>query len=239
MDIIGASFTPYGLGHRLMLILTAVGIVVLIPLGRQLRGRIAAYRVSRVFGIALLAISAINLAVGLWPANFSIGLSLPLHFSDALRFIAGYALLRRRPWAVAITYYWGLTLNPQALLTPTLTYNLTPWYDFTVYWAQHIGVMWAAVWLTWGLGSEPTWRDYRRSMIITVGWAALAFGVNVIAGTDYGFLNGKPGRDSALDLLGPWPWYLASEAVAMIIIWALITWPWTVLSRRGRTASPP
>ncbi|WP_197680015.1 YwaF family protein [Microlunatus soli] len=239
MDIIGESFTSYGLGHRLMLILTAVGIVALIPFGRRLRGSVAETRISRAFGVALLTISTINLAIGLWPANFVLALSLPLHFSDALRFIAGYALLTRRPWAVAITYYWGLTLNPQALLTPTLTYNLAPWYDFTVYWAQHIGVMWAAVWLTWGLGLSPTWRDYRRSMIITVGWAALAFTVNVVARTDYGFLNGKPSGGSALDLLGPWPWYLASEAAAMIIIWALITWPWAVLSRRGTPASPP
>lgn len=239
MDLIGESFTPYGPAHGLMVSLTVAGIVVLIILGRRLRGTAAAVRLSRALAAVLLTVAVINLAVGLWPANFILGQSLPLQFSDGLRFIAAYALWTRRRWAVAITYYWGLTLNPQAILTPNLHYPLAPWYDFSAYWSQHILVMWAPILLTWGLGLRPAWTDYRRTMMITVGWAAVAFVVNLIFGTDYGYLNGKPASASALDYLGPWPFYLLVEFATMIIIWALITWPWTRREHRVRRAGTP
>lgn len=237
MHLIGDSFTPYEPGHWAMLALTVVGIAVLILLGRRLPDR-TSDRASRIFAVALLGMATVNLAVGLWPPHFALGQSLPLHFSDVLRFVAGYALWSRRRWAVAITYFWGLTMNPQAILTPNLDYILTPWYDFTAYWAQHIAVMWAPIWLTWVLRIRPTWRDYRQSMTITVSWAASVFVFNLIAGTNYGFLNGKPASGSALDLLGGWPIYLLVELLAMIIIWALITWPWSRPARIRRPGRP-
>jgi hypothetical protein len=39
------------------------------------------------------------------------------------------------------------------------------------------------------------------------------FAFNVVVGTNYGYLNAKPSAASALDLLGPWPWYLLAEVV--------------------------
>jgi hypothetical integral membrane protein (TIGR02206 family) len=52
------------------------------------------------------------------------------------------------------------------------------------------------------------------------------FPLNASAGTNYGFLNRKPGTRSLLDLLGPWPWYLIPETVLVLGVWALMTLPW-------------
>jgi uncharacterized membrane protein YwaF len=38
---------------------------------------------------------------------------------------------------------WGLTLNPQALLTPDLSFDVAPALEFASYWVQHMLVMWA------------------------------------------------------------------------------------------------
>lgn len=227
MDLIGTSYSPYGPSQWLMWLVSAIGVAVLIAVGRRIRGTVAATRLCQGFAVVLFGLSLINLLVEVWPANFALDRSLPLQFSDALRFVAAYALWSRRRWAFTITYYWGLTLNSQSLLTPNLHYALAPWYDFSAYWSLHILVLWATVLLTWGLGGRPTWRSYRFAVLVTVGWAALAFCVNLVAGTDYGFLNRKPDSPSALDYFGGWPFYLLVEFVAMIIIWALITWPWT------------
>ena len=43
------------------------------------------------------------------------------------------------------------------------------------------------------------------AVLITVVWAAATFTFNSIAGTDYGFLNGKPHTASLLEVLGRLP----------------------------------
>ena len=44
--------------------------------------------------------------------------------------VAVIALWTRAHWATALTYYWGLTLNPQAILTPALDSPDFPHIDF-------------------------------------------------------------------------------------------------------------
>jgi len=51
------------------------------------------------------------------------------------------------------------------------------------------------------------------------------FCFNLAVGTNYGFLNRKPGT-SILDLLGPWPLYVVVEIALVCGVWALMTWPW-------------
>jgi hypothetical integral membrane protein (TIGR02206 family) len=55
----------------------------------------------------------------------------------------------------------------------------------------------------------------------------MVFAINRALGTNYGYLNGKPGGASLLDLLGAWPWYLVVVLALLAAFWALITWPWT------------
>jgi hypothetical integral membrane protein (TIGR02206 family) len=222
----GLSFVAYGLAHWTVLVVTVVGAVLLIRFGRRRGGTAAERRFTRVFGVVQLSVSLGFLALWLLPPFFALGQSLPLHLSDLLRFASGYALLRRRPWALALTYYWGLTLNPQALLTPDVHLDVAPVLEFASYWVQHILVMWAVVYLTWGLGLHPTWRSYRIALGCTATWAAVVFGINRALGTNYGYLNRKPSGGSLLDLMGDWPWYLLLASVLVAAVWALITWPW-------------
>lgn len=111
-------------------------------------------------------------------------------------------------WVFALTYYWGLVLSVQALISPALTGPDFPHWHFLGFWSIHLLVVWAAVYLTWGRGMRPRWRSYRFVVAATLVWAAVTFTFNSIAGSNYGFLNGKPTTASLLDVLGPWPWYV-------------------------------
>lgn len=237
MHLIGDTFVRWGFGHWTMLAVTAVGSVALIIAGRRLRGRPAELVITRVFAVTTFGFAVVNLVHGLLPGNFHIAGSIPLQLSDLLRFVSAYALWTRRFWAVSLVYYWGLTFNPQSLITPNLHYGNSPVYEFTAYWGLHILVMWAAIYLTWGLNLRPTWRSYWIAIATTVAWAIVTFTFNVLAGTNYGFLNGTPASPSLLDLMGAWPIYLLVALVAMFVVWALITLPWTV--RRRVSPEPP
>jgi hypothetical integral membrane protein (TIGR02206 family) len=235
-DPAGMSFVAYGLVHWAMLVVTAVGAVLLVRFGRRHRGTAAERRFTRAFGVVQLSVTVGFLLLWLLPPYFALGQSLPLHLSDLLRFVSAYALLRRRPWALALTYYWGLTLNPQALLTPDVLLDVAPVLEFASYWVQHILVMWAVIYLTWGLGLHPTWRSYRIALVGTAAWAVVVFGINRALGTNYGYLNRKPPGTSLLDLLGNWPWYLVVALLLAAAIWALITWPWVRSRPTSRAA---
>jgi hypothetical integral membrane protein (TIGR02206 family) len=63
-------------------------------------------------------------------------------------------------------------------------------------------------------------------VIATLLWAAVTFTFNRIAGTNYGFLNRKPATATLLDVLGPWPHYILTAGVIIVIVWAFMTWPW-------------
>jgi hypothetical integral membrane protein (TIGR02206 family) len=152
--------------------------------------------------------------------------SVPLQLTDLATVVAAYALWSQKHWAYALTYYWGLVLSTQAMVSPALQSPDFPHYQFLAFWAIHLLVVWAAIYLTWGRGMRPDWRSYRLAVVVTVVWAAVTFTFNRIAGTNYGFLNRKPSTASLLDVLGPWPWYIFTAAALVLIVWALMTWPW-------------
>ncbi|MBP2371082.1 YwaF family protein [Pseudonocardia parietis] len=220
-------FVPYGTTHWIVLGIGLVVAVLLVVAGRALRGHPAATTFARGFAIAILAFEIPLQIRLLTPAVWDIHISLPLQLSDLAWMTAAYALWSGRRWACAALYYWGLTLTPQALFTPALDAPDFPHVDFVAFWGLHLLLPWAAIYLTWGAGVRPTWRGMRTTLAITGVWAALTMTFNAVAGTNYGFLNHKPNNPSLLDLLGPWPWYVAVELVLVVVGWSLITWPWT------------
>ncbi|GAA4284868.1 TIGR02206 family membrane protein [Brevibacterium daeguense] len=221
-------FVPYGPTHWAALAVAVLGTAAVTVLGRRLRGTRGEIVFSRLFA-SVLAAYALAMLVYRWlPGSFDVHVGLPIHLSDVAWMVAVIALALGSQWAFALTYYWGLTLNPQAMLTPALDAPDFPHIDFIDLWVQHILVLWAAVYLTWGRGCRVDWRGYRLTLVVTMAWACVTFGLNSALGTNYGFLNGKPNNPSVLDVFGPWPWYLLVEFLIISGVWALITWPWTV-----------
>jgi hypothetical integral membrane protein (TIGR02206 family) len=230
------EFSAYGPSHLLILLVFAVGAVVLVVLGRRYGTGTVARGAGRVVAVAMLGVQVGVVVYSSLPSRFGIDHSIPLHLSDLVAVVAVYALWTYRQSAFALTYYWGLTLSTQALFSPALRGPDFPGRDFLLFWSLHLFVVWTAIYLTWGIGMRPGWRDYRITLVFTVCWAAVAMVFNAVTGANYGFLNSKPEIGSVLDAFGPWPWYLIPEAALVLAIWALMTWPW-VRRRRPRTAS--
>jgi len=219
------DFTAYGPSHLVVLALLVAIAAVMVWRGRALRGTPSADRLSWGFALVYAALTLPWQIRYLAPDHFTLGNSLPIQLCDLAWMASLYALFTYRWWAVALTYYWGLTLSLQAVVTPDLGSQF-PDPRFILYWAMHGLTVVTAIYLTWGLGLVPNWRSYRLAMGVTVVWAVLMYTFNEIAGTNYGFLNAKPSTGSILNLLGPWPWYVLAEVGLIAAGWALITWPW-------------
>ena len=224
------QFSAYGPSHWTMLVLFAIGSAALIWIGRR-QTKSQARLLGRALGALTMAIFGVALLYKMVQPN--IAHSVPLQLCDLAELTAAYALWSRRNWAFTLVYYWGLPLSSQALITPDLDAPDFPGHEFLTFFGLHLLVVWAAIYLTWGRGMRPGWRGYRFAVVTTLAWGGFTFIFNTIAGTDYGFLNGKPRNASMLDFLGPWPSYVLAEVVIVGAVWALMTWPWE-LRRRGQ-----
>jgi hypothetical integral membrane protein (TIGR02206 family) len=229
------QFVAFSGQHWLLLGVFVVGVVLLPTWGRAHRDTPEELAFRRVFAVVLgAAFVGMQVYYQLEPGPFELGSALPLELCDLAAVAAVVALLTRNEVATAFAYYVALTLSVQGILTPALTQPF-PSLRFLGFWALHLMVVWAAAYLTWGLGFRPTWRLYAIVCSLTVAWAVAAYGLNVLLGTNYGYLNGKPASASLLDLLGPWPVYLVASVAVVAAGWALVlTLPWELLRARSR-----
>lgn len=229
------EFTAYGPSHVVVLSIFALGAVLLVWFGRR-STEAQARKLSRTLAtlIALTFIVALTYKV----AQPDIQTSIPLQLCDIAELVAAYALWSQRQWAFTLTYYWGLLLSSQALLTPDIGTPTEgapdfPSHLFITFFTLHVLVVWSAIYLTWGRRMRPGWRDFRFAVAVTLGWVAFTLTFNTVAGTNYGYLNGKPPTASILDALGPWPFYVLAEIAAVMAVWAAMTWPWQSTMRTG------
>jgi hypothetical integral membrane protein (TIGR02206 family) len=219
----GRQFEQYGPSHWAIIAVFVIGAVLLVWVGRR-QTEPQARRLGRVLGAVTALIYAAILIYTLIPP--SIYRSVPLQLTDLATVAGAIALWSQRHWAYALTYYWGLVLSTQALISPALESPDFPHYEFLAFWAIHLLVVWAAIYLTWGRGMRPDWGSYRIAVIVSAAWAVITFTFNTIAGTNYGFLNRKPATASLLDVLGPWPVYVFVATALILLTWALMTLPW-------------
>lgn len=223
------DFSAYGPSHWAVLAVFAIGSAALIWIGRR-QNESQARVLGRLLGGLTATIYAASFVYLLVPPT--IADSVPLRLTDLATVTAAYALWSQRHWAYALSYYWGLVLSTQALFSPVLYAPDFPHYRFLAFFAIHLLVVWTAIYLTWGRGMRPRWRSYRIAVVATLLWATVTLTFNAFAGTNYGFLNRKPATATLLDVLGPWPLYLLTGGVLILIVWALMTWPWERNRRR-------
>lgn len=150
--------------------------------------------------------------------------ALPLYLCDAAGFVAAVALVTRRPLLVEVTYFWGLAGTIQAMMTPDLHYDF-PSYFYFQYFAQHIGIVVAALFLVLGLRIRPRRGSIMRLVVITVLFTVVAGAADVFTGGNYMYLHRKPASGSLLDYMGPWPVYIATGIPLAVAILALLDLP--------------
>jgi hypothetical integral membrane protein (TIGR02206 family) len=220
-----SRFETFGGQHLALLGLFVLGAVAVVLVGRSQRGT-DPRRFRRGFAVAVPCVAVPSQLFQLTPGDFDLGSSLPLQLCDVAWLTATWALWTRSRVPTALTYYWGLTLTVQAIVTPSLAQQF-PHPRFLAFWAMHLLVVWAALYLTLGLGLGPRWRDYAVAVAVTAVWAVAVYGFDVALDVNYGYLVRKPASASLFDPLGPWPGYVLVASAMLLAVWALMTWPWT------------
>jgi hypothetical integral membrane protein (TIGR02206 family) len=146
-----------------------------------------------------------------------------LQLTDAVSAAAIVALWTRRTLLVELTYFWALTASLQATVTPDLGQSFPSVFYFT-YFTYHVGAVVAAFLLVFGLGLRPrryaAWRTFALTLCFAVGVGI----ADVITGGNYMYLRTKPAHNSLLNVMGPWPWYIASTAALCLVMLLVLQW---------------
>jgi len=192
---------------------------------------------TRISGL-VLAVILVGAEVGWWiflaatgATEAELGSALPIQLCDAAIFIAAFALVLRTQLLVEITYFWGLAGTIQAVITPDLPQHF-PAFPYFQYYVAHGGIVLAALFLVVGLGRWPRRDSVLRVLVITVAFTLLVGAIDAATGADYMYLRSKPGSATLLDLLGPWPWYLAWAALIGVALLLVLDAPFRVLRQR-------
>jgi hypothetical integral membrane protein (TIGR02206 family) len=218
--------------HLLAVVAIAICAVVIVTMAKLRPGEWT--RAARL-GLAVLLVGA---EVGWWiylaltgAKDAELGTALPLQLCDAAIFIAAFALVFRTQLLVEVTYFWGLAGTIQAVITPDLPQHF-PTFPYFQYYVAHGGIVTAALFLVVGLGQRPRPGALLRVLVITVAYTLLVGAIDAATGANYMYLRSKPPA-SLLDLLGPWPWYLAWAGLIGVALLFVLDAPFLWLRRRS------
>jgi hypothetical integral membrane protein (TIGR02206 family) len=217
----------------------AIAAVVGVTTGLTIAARIRPGRwltvVSRILAVLIVIAEpsywVTQVMNGTWSARYD----LPLQLSNASELVAAAALWWPKPILVELTYFWGFGAVLQALATPDFTQHF-PDPAFFRFYVTHGGILAAAVFLVVGCRIFPRPGAPLRVFLITVGYAAIVGLADVVTGGNYMYLRVKPAAGSLLDLMGPWPWYIASGALLAIVFLTILNAPFWLMRRRTRSA---
>jgi hypothetical integral membrane protein (TIGR02206 family) len=218
--------------HVGAVVVIAVATAALVTAARLHPGR---WTTAAARGLAVLLVGA---EVGWWTylaathaSRAELAYALPLQLCDAAIFVSALALWLRRQILVEITYFWGLAGTIQAIFTPDLPQHF-PTFPFLQYYVAHGGVVAAALFLVLGLGQWPRRHAYIWMAGLTIAYAAFVGLLDLVTGADYMYLRAKPASATLLDVMGPWPWYMAAAAVVGLALFFILDAPFRLL-RRG------
>ena len=230
------TFHPYSPAHAAVVGAFIVLTILLAALGRHWRGTRRGLMLDRALATLCLITWILINGWWLWPRNFSLMQSLPLHVCDITALIAPVVLIRPARWMRAILYFFGLGLSLQGFIQPDLRDGPAR-IGFWLFWATHYVVVGVAIY-DLARGYRPGWRDFAVSVAATVVYLAVVLPIDVAWGLNYGYVGPtKPSQPTLIDYLGPWPWRVFALVVLGWTLMAIMTVPWE-LGRRRRPVSP-
>lgn len=203
----GAPFHLFGARHLIALALTGAGVAGVVATGRRLgpvgRRRAKAAIVASLWGQEV-AYHAWKARHGMWNARDM----LPLHLCSILVWVGGANLIRPTRLGDDVTWYWGISGAPQALLTPDLAEYGDRHFRFHQFFISHGFLLTIPLWQVFVEGRRPTAAGGVRAFVMLLVLAGHAHLANRHLGSNYMFVTRKPDTASLLDRLPPWPGYI-------------------------------
>lgn len=163
------------------------------------------------------------LSTNMWDIRYT----LPFQLCSISLYLCVWMLLMRQKWVFEVVYFLGVGGALQALLTPELFYDF-PHFRFLHFFIAHISIILAVFYMLWvekfQVKFKSVWKAFAALNVI----ALVVFLVNRLTGGNYMFLAQKPTNASLIDFLGPYPWYILTLELVVLIIFLLLFAPFFI-----------
>ena len=225
-DYTGAPFVMFGTWHLIALL-----VIVLLNFGMLgFRKSSAKTRTALRWTMAIvLWVDESSWHIwNLYWGHWTVQTMLPLHICSILIWLAGFMLIFKIRPIYEFEYFIGIGGAMQALLTPDAGIYGFPHYRIFQTIISHGLLITSGIYMTTVEGFRPTWKSFWRVVIGVNIYAAVIFPINLLLGTDFLFINGKPATASILDFLPPWPYYLVYMELIGLAVFLLLYLPFII-----------
>lgn len=210
------DFQLFGAQHLMMIGLTVGGSAGLAVFANKYLSEKRQIFIGRAMSItmafAVLGWIGVRLALG----QFDYKTDLPFDICNSVALALPFLMWRPSRRVQEVIYFWIMAGTIQAVLTPHL-FEGFPHFTFIKYWVVHGGLIVFAVYATAVYGLKPDWKSLWRSFLYLQIYLLALYFINLALGSNYAYIMGKPPTASALDYLGPYPWYLlVGEAIGLV-----------------------
>jgi hypothetical integral membrane protein (TIGR02206 family) len=161
---------------------------------------------------------------------------MPLELCDASLCLVIVALFTLNKTVFDLAYYGALAGATMALLTPNL-WEPFPSFSTVQFFIDHGLIVAGVLFLVWSGLARPRSQSVLRAMVAVNVFAACVGAFDYFFKTDYMYLRAKPPNTSLLDVLGPWPWYLAATEFVACGVFLLLYLPFWNAQKRSRLSN--
>jgi hypothetical integral membrane protein (TIGR02206 family) len=217
--------------HVIPLFVLAVGIVAVLYATRRWPGPWVEH-VARVIAVSVVAAECAWWVIAIAQHRWSLQYNLPLHLCEAGCYLLAAALWWRLRFAFEMAYFWALGGTLPGLFTPSIPGHF-PDAVYFQYYAEHGLMVLGALYLVIALRMRPAKHAVRRVFAATAVYTAAVGLVDIVTNGNYLFLRTLPPTKTALDYMGPWPWYLVTLTILAVIVMNALYMPF------ARSASAP
>lgn len=219
------SFRPFSAEHLITIAIILVLCILLFVFRKKLMEKGPRRLLRFILAFLLLVANVLYHLWLLYEHAWSVQRALPLQLSDLAVILAIVMLLTKNYRIFQFMYFAGLASSIQAILTPDLNKFSFPHFQYIQFFVSHGGVVLACLFMVVAFHYRPTIRSMWVTILIVNIYAVCVFFLNKLLDSNYLYIMKKASMSSLLNYLGPWPWYLLSMELVMILSFYILYSP--------------
>ena len=139
--------------------------------------------------------------------TFDSKLHLPFHLCRFANLAIPFVMIWKKERLFQVLYFWGMSGMLQGAITPDVTHGF-PHFHYFRFFIGHNGMVLVLIYAIVVFDLRPTLKGLWDSFLALNAFLVFAAIVNLILGSNYFWICGKPPVPTILDYFGPWPWYI-------------------------------